>query len=83
MQIKQALELGLVLDRVLKVLQFDQSLWIKEYIDLDTSLRQEALMRSDEDLPKLLNNSFFGKCCEDVRKYKIAVFRIRIRFRKR
>ena len=56
MQLKQALDLGLVLDRV-KVLQFNQSPWIRQHIDLNTSLGQEALTRSDEDLPKLLKNS--------------------------
>ena len=36
LQLKQALDLGLVLDRVVKVLQFYQSPWIKQYIDLNT-----------------------------------------------
>ena len=44
--------------------EFKQSPWIKPYIELNTSLRQKAACKAEEDLPKLMSNSFFGKTCE-------------------
>ena len=68
--LKQYLQLGLKLTKCHKILEFKQSCWLKSYIDLNTSLRQKALSKFDEDQAKLFNNSFFGKTCEDTRRYK-------------
>merc|ERR1712215_239392 len=68
--LKQYLVLELKLEKVHKVLEFDQSAWLKPYIDLNTNLRRNATCKFDEDQAKLMNNSYFGKTCEDVRKYK-------------
>ena len=51
------------------VLTFNQSDWVKKYIELNTELRRGASCKAEEDLPKLMNNSFYGKTCEDVRCY--------------
>ena len=67
--LKQYLDLGLKLKKVHKVLEFDQSAWLKPYIELNTNLRRQATCKFDEDQAKLMNNSYFGKTCEDVRKY--------------
>ena len=67
--LKQYLSLGLKLMSVRKVLKFQQSPWLKKYIELNTKLRQEANSKFEEDQPKLMNNAYFGKTCEDVRKY--------------
>ena len=37
---------------------------------MNTNLRRNATCKFDEDQAKLMNNSYFGKTCEDVRKYK-------------
>ena len=40
--LKQALNHGLVLRKVHRVIQFNQELWLKPYIDMNTKLRKEA-----------------------------------------
>ena len=70
LRIKQYLDLGLTLKKVHRVLEFYQYLWLKPYIELNTNLRRQACCKFDEEQGKLMNNSYFGKTCEDVRKYK-------------
>ena len=59
--LRQCLKLGMKLTKVHRVLQFNQSPWVKPYIEKNTKLRQSATCKAEEDLPKLMNNSFFGK----------------------
>ena len=40
--IKQALNHGLMLKRVHRTIQFNQTAWLKPYIDMNTKLRKEA-----------------------------------------
>ena len=68
--LKFYLKHGLKLKKIHKILQFDQKAWLKPYIDFNTKLRQEADNKFEEGFAKLMNNSFFGKTCEDVRKHR-------------
>ena len=52
----QALKHGLVLERIHRVIEFDQSAWMKEYIDFNTKLRTEAENDFEKDFYKLMNN---------------------------
>lgn len=66
--IKQALQNGMILTCVHRVLGFDQSPWLKPYIDLNTKLKTDAKNKFEQEFFKLLINSFFGRSMESVRK---------------
>ena len=66
----QALKHGLILDRIHRAIEFDQSAWIKPYIDFNTQLRTKAKNDFEKDFFKLMNNSVFGKTIENIRKHR-------------
>ena len=54
--LQQALELGMKLKRIRKVLSFSQSPWLKPYIEKNTYLRQNSTNAFDTDRYKLMSN---------------------------
>ena len=63
--LNQALQHGLRL-----AIEFDQSPWLKTYIDFNTQLRTAAANDFKKDFFKLMNNSVFGKTMENIRKHR-------------
>ena len=68
--LNQALQHGLKLDRIHRAIEFDQSPWLKTYIDFNTQLRTEATNDFETDFFKLMNNSVFEKTMENIRKHR-------------
>ena len=68
--LNQALHHGLRLDRIHRAIEFDQSPWLKTYIDFNTQLRTAAANHFEKDFFKLMNNSVFGKTMENIGKHR-------------
>ena len=68
--LKQALNHGLKLIKVHKIIQFDQEAWLMPYIDMNTRLRKDVRNDFEKDFPKLMSNAVFEKTIENIRKHR-------------
>ena len=59
--LKQALNHGLSLKKVHRVIKFNQKAWLKPYIDMNTKLRQKSKNNFEKDVFKLMNNTVLNK----------------------
>ena len=66
-----AIRHGYRVTKVHRIMSFTQESWIADYINFNTDQRNVCKKKKDSvgsALFKLLNNAFFGKTCENVRK---------------
>ena len=59
---------GMKLNRVQRVLQFDQECWMEPYNRMNTEFQKQAKNNFEENFYNLMNNSVFGKTMENVQK---------------
>ena len=69
-ELDQALRHGLVLERIHRAIEFNQTDWMKPYIDFNTKRRTAATNDFEKDFLELMNNSIFRKTMENIRKHR-------------
>ena len=52
------------------MIEFNQSDWMRPYIDFNTQLSTLPTNDFEKDFFKLMNNSVFGKTMENIRKHR-------------
>ena len=72
--LKQALNDGLILKKVHRVIQFNQEAWLKPYTDMNTKLRKEVKNDFEKDFFELMKNGVFRKTMETVRNHRDIKF---------
>ena len=68
LNLKFALDQGLVLKKIHRIIAFTQKAFLKEFIDICTKMRKAAPTETIANLWKLLANSVYGKLIENVMK---------------
>ena len=67
--LKFVVKMGIKVIKVHRIIKFKQDYIIRDYIELKTKMRVEAKTEPEKDKFKLMNNSLFGKSCENQLKY--------------
>ena len=68
--LKQALDHGLILEKVHRVIEFSQKAWRKSYTDMNAELRIKTMNVFEKEFLKLMNHSVLRKTTENVRKQR-------------
>ena len=68
--LKQALNHGLKLKKIYRIIEFNQEAWLKPYTNMNTELNKLASNDFEKDFFKLMNNAVFGKTMESITKHR-------------
>ena len=68
--LQQAIDNGLHVRHIHRVLKFKQSPWLKPYVTLNTTLRQQANNKFEVEMFKLMVNAVYGMSLQNVRKHQ-------------
>ena len=68
--LNQACNRGLILKKVHRVIKFNQNIWLKSYIDMNTKPKKKQKIILRMTFSKLMNNAVFGKTMENVREHR-------------
>ena len=66
--LQQCLELGMKLKKIHRILKFNQSDWIRPYIDFNIKKRMISNNEADKNFFNSMNNSVYSKTMENLRK---------------
>ena len=70
--LKQALNHGLKLKKIHRVIEFNKKEWLKPYIDMNTELKKASKNGFEKDLFKLMNNSDIKLVTTDKKRSKLV-----------
>ena len=63
--LKFIVKMGIRVTKVHRIIKFKQDYNIRDYVEVNANMRAEAKTEAEKDIFKLMNNSLFGKSCEN------------------
>ena len=61
--------MGIKVTKIHRINKFKQDYIIRDYMELKTKMRTQAINKPEKDIFNLMKNSLFGKSCENPLKY--------------